>query len=163
MLHTDLSHKNKFYQYQIANLLPYYISIITWLIQCLQLLIFCMDHQKFEANVDYALLFFFFMISKLSFLYCLIILLHLITSFSCTRSLLVPYAYVSIESVDWILLSSFKLNAILLISSVKTCLSFWIFTVCLILIYCFLRVLYDFLRQFDFFLDFLFYLKLNCF
>ena len=105
----------------------------------------------------------FFMISKLSFLYCLIILLHLVTSFSCTRSLLVPYAYVSIESVDLILLSSFKLNAILLISSVKTCLSFWIFTVCLILIYCFVRVLYDFLRQFDFFLDFLFYLKLSCF
>ena len=41
-----------------------------------------------------------------------------------TRSLLVPYAYVSIESIDYILLSLFELKAILLISSVKTlCLS----------------------------------------
>ena len=40
------------------------------------------------------------------------------------RSLLVPYACVSIESIDHILLSSFELKAILLISSVKTlCLS----------------------------------------
>ena len=40
-----------------------------------------------------------------NFLYCLIILLHLISSFLLTRSLLVPYAYVSIESNDCILLS----------------------------------------------------------
>ena len=45
-------------------------------------------------------------------------------SFSLTRSLFVPYAYVSIKSTDCILLSSFELKAILLISSVKTlCLS----------------------------------------
>ena len=38
--------------------------------------------------------------------------------------MLVPYAYVSIESIDYILLSLFELKAILLISSVKTlCLS----------------------------------------
>ena len=42
------------------------------------------------------------------------------SSFSLTRSLLVPYAYVSIESIDCILLSSIELKAILLISSVKT-------------------------------------------
>ena len=48
-----------------------------------------------------------------------IILLHFISSFSLTRSLLVPYAYVSIESADFIILSSFELKAILLISSVK--------------------------------------------
>ena len=41
-------------------------------------------------------------------------------SFSLTRSLFVPYAYVSIKSIDCILLSSFELKAILLISSVKT-------------------------------------------
>ena len=35
-------------------------------------------------------------------------------------SLLVPYAYVSIESIDCILLSSFELKAILLNSSAKT-------------------------------------------
>ena len=47
-------------------------------------------------------------------------LLHLITSFSLTRSLLVPYAYVSIKSIDCILLLSFELKTILLPSSVKT-------------------------------------------
>ena len=43
--------------------------------------------------------------------------------YSLTRSLLVPYAYVSIKSVDCILLSSFELKAIWLISSLKTYLS----------------------------------------
>ena len=42
------------------------------------------------------------------------------TSFSLIRSFLVPYAYVSIESIDCILLSSFELKAILLTSLVKT-------------------------------------------
>ena len=55
-----------------------------------------------------------------NFLYCFISLLHLISSFSLTRSLLVPYAYVSIETIDCILLSSFELKTILLISSAKT-------------------------------------------
>ena len=41
-------------------------------------------------------------------------------SFLHTRSLLFPYAYVSIELIDCILLSSFELKPILLISSVKT-------------------------------------------
>ena len=45
--------------------------------------------------------------------------MHLISSFLIDRSLLVPYAYVSIESIDFILLSSFELKAILLISLVK--------------------------------------------
>ena len=57
-------------------------------------------------------------------MYRFIILLHLISSFSLTRTLLVPYAYVSIKSIEWILLSSFELKGIFLISSVKTlCLS----------------------------------------
>ena len=54
------------------------------------------------------------------------ILLHLISSFSLTRSLLAPcpYPYVSIESIDCIVLLPFKLKAILLVSSIKTlCLS----------------------------------------
>ena len=55
-----------------------------------------------------------------NFLYCFISLLHLISSYSLTRSLLVPYAYVSIETIDCILLSSFELKTILLISSAKT-------------------------------------------
>ena len=54
------------------------------------------------------------------FLYHFIILLHLISSFSLTGSLVVPYAYVSLESTDSMLLLSFELNAILLTSSVKT-------------------------------------------
>ena len=45
-------------------------------------------------------------------------MLHLISSFLHTRSLLVPCAYVSIESIDCI--SSFESKATLLISSVKT-------------------------------------------
>ena len=61
----------------------------------------------------------------LHFLYWFIIWLHLISSFSLTRSLLVPYAYISIESLDCVLLSSFERMKIWLISSVKTlCLSF---------------------------------------
>ena len=62
--------------------------------------------------------------SKLIIFYCVIILLHLISSFSLTRSLNVPYIYVSIKSIYYILLSSFERKAVLLISSVKTlCLS----------------------------------------
>ena len=43
------------------------------------------------------------------------------SSFLLTRSLFFPYAYVSIESIDCNLLSSFKLKAVLLISPIKTC------------------------------------------
>ena len=58
------------------------------------------------------------------FFYGFIILLHLISSFSLIRFLPFPYAYVSIKSNDCILLTLFKLQAILLISSVKVlCLS----------------------------------------
>ena len=58
------------------------------------------------------------------FFYSFIVLLHLVFSFSFTRYLLVPYAYVSIELIDCIVLLSFELKKILLISSVKTlCLS----------------------------------------
>ena len=64
-------------------------------------------------------------------MYYFIILLHLISSFSHTRPLVIPYFYVSFESIGWILLSLLPLDAILLTSSV--------------LIYCFLKSLYDFL------------------
>ena len=43
----------------------------------------------------------------------------LLSSFSLTRSLLVSKTYVSIESIDYILLSSFELKIISLISLVK--------------------------------------------
>ena len=52
-------------------------------------------------------------------MYCFIILFRLISSFLQTRSLLVSCAYVSIESIDCILLSSFELKAILLIFKQK--------------------------------------------
>ena len=46
--------------------------------------------------------------------------IYLITSFKLTRSLFVPYAYVSIKSIDCILLLSLGFNVILLISLVET-------------------------------------------
>ena len=76
-----------------------------------------MEDQEFMTNLDYVL--FCFVLKDKHFLYGFIILLHLI-SFLLTRSLLVPYAHISIESIDCILLSSFKIKAILLISSIKT-------------------------------------------
>ena len=59
-----------------------------------------MDGLKFEANLHYGHLCYFLEYNQnYAFLYCLIILLHLISSFLHTRSLLVPYGYVSFESV----------------------------------------------------------------
>ena len=46
-------------------------------------------------------------------------MLHLIPSFSLTKSLLVQYAYVSVESIDCVHLLSFELKPVFLISSVK--------------------------------------------
>ena len=53
-------------------------------------------------------------------MYCFIILLHFIFSVLLTRCLFVPYAFVSIESIECILLSLLALNAISLTSSVNT-------------------------------------------
>ena len=92
-------------------------------IQSLPLLIFCMNNQEFLANLEYVFCVYIIKINHL--LYSVIILLHLISFFSLIRSFLVLYAYVSIKSIDWILLLSFGPKVILLISSVKTfCLSF---------------------------------------
>ena len=52
-------------------------------------------------------------------LYGFIIMLRLISYFLHTSSLLVSYAYISIKSIDCIFLSSFELEAILLISLAK--------------------------------------------
>ena len=79
-----------------------------------------MDDLEFVANLYYVLLcslLYYHQINHL--LYRFIILLHLITSFSLTRSLLVTYVYVCIESIDCILLPPFEFKAIFLISSVK--------------------------------------------
>ena len=53
--------------------------------------------------------------SKLMIFVFFIILLHLISSVLITK-----YAYVPIESIDYIILLSFELNAILLTSLVNT-------------------------------------------
>ena len=81
--------------------------------QRLQLLIFCIDNQEFVANLDYVCFVFFcnIIIIVNHFLYCFIILLHLVSSFLQTESLLVPCAYVPIESINCILSSSLALNA----------------------------------------------------
>ena len=64
------------------------------------------------------------------------ILLHLISSFLLTRSSLVPYTNFFIESIDCILISSFELKAILVISSVKT-LWFSLINLCFVFDICF--------------------------
>ena len=110
---------------------------------------------------------FFYNIIKFNhFLYRFIIFLYLSSSFSLTRPLLAPYAYVSIELNDCILLSSFALNAILLISSGKTLhLSllnlFCVFHNDLLFLMIFLSVFKDYLCWFYFFLDNLFYHKVE--
>ena len=105
----------------VDNLLDQTMNLLLQ-IQSLQLLIFFMNDQEFMVNLDYFLFFCFFTFND----FCIVFfkLLHLISSFSLTKSLLVSYAYVSIKSIDCIILSSSELKAILLISSVKTlCLS----------------------------------------
>ena len=92
-------------------------------IQNLQQLLIYIDGLEYLAQIgpNYVFLCFFFcnIITVNHFLYRFTIFLHLISSFSLTRSFLIPYAYVSIESIDSILLSSSGLKAILLIFSVK--------------------------------------------
>ena len=53
-------------------------------------------------------------------MYFPIVLIFLIFSLFHIRSLLIPYEYVSTESIDYTVFSSLELNAIFLISSVKT-------------------------------------------
>ena len=67
-------------------------------IQSLQLSIFGMNDQKLVVNLDYTLLCVFLcnIIKVNSFLYSFVMLLH-------TIPMLVPYAYVSIASIDCII------------------------------------------------------------
>ena len=69
------------------------------------------------------IIFFYFFLCNIvkvnHFLYRFFLLLHLILSFLRNSSLLIPYAYVSIELIECILLPSFELKAILLNSSIK--------------------------------------------
>ena len=117
------------------------------------------------------IMFFYVFIKVNNFLCCFIILLHLFSSFLLTRSLLVLYAYVFISSSDSILLLSFELKAILLVSSVKTlCLS--VLNLCCVFDIDLLFLMnslwfFTILCPFYFFLDGLLYsqieLLLNCF
>ena len=92
-------------------------------IQNLHLLIFCMGDQDF---LRIWIMFFWTFLCDIievvieTILYCFIKLLRLISSFLRARSLPVSCANVSIELIDCILLSSFELKAILLISLLKT-------------------------------------------
>ena len=83
---------------------------------------FCMDDQKFVAKLDYVLLCFLLQHQSKLIIFYIVLLLYcyIYSSLSLTKSLLVPCTYVSVESIDCILLSSFEFRAILLISSVKT-------------------------------------------
>ena len=128
-----------------------------------------MNDQKFAASLNYVILCLLFSVIKVNhFLYRFIILLYLNSSFSLTKSFLISYTYVSIESIDCILLSSLELKGIQLISSVKTLrLSLLNIFYILILIYYFLCILYVlFYRKVNYislflFLDGLFYSQVD--
>ena len=85
-----------------------------------------MHGQELVASLNYVLLCFLKFIIFVSFYYFVTFKSLL---FSLTRSLLVPYSYVSIKSISCILFSSFELKAILLISSVKILCS-WVLNLC---------------------------------
>ena len=90
-------------------------------IQSLHFSIFCMDVQAFVANLHYVLLYFLLQHHQSQSFF---VLLYYISTFNIsflfTKSLLFRRVYVSIESNDYILLSSLKLKAILVICSVKS-------------------------------------------
>ena len=90
--------------------------------------------------------------------------LDLISSFSITRLLVIPYAYVFLESIDCILLSSFELKETSLISSVKTYLSLLNFSCVVNINLFFMNSLWIFLRlsmSILFFLNNLFYYQIK--
>ena len=102
---------------------------------------------KSKLNI-FVLFYYIVYIIKVKY-FCIVLLycLHLISSLLHTRSLLVPCTYVSIKSIDCILLSSFELKAILLSSSVKTlCLSLlnqcFVFNITLLFFYEFFKTIY---------------------
>ena len=85
-----------------------------------QLLIIAFLFQLLATNWIIFVCFFSCNIIKFNyFLHYFVILLHLVSSFSHNKTLLAPYAYVSSESIHFIILSSLALNTILLTSSVN--------------------------------------------
>ena len=79
-----------------------------------------MNVQEFATNWIIFVCFFSCNIIKVNyFLHYFVILLHLVSSFSHNKILLAPYAYVSTESIHFIISSSLALNTILLTSSVN--------------------------------------------
>ena len=99
------------------------------------------------------------------FFYCFVKLLHLIPFFSLTRFFVLSYVYISIKSIDCILLSSLGLKEILLISSVKALYLSLLSPCCVKLMYCFLQILWHYLCHFivDDSFHFQFELLLNSF
>ena len=83
------------------------------------ILFFYFSSCNFAKVNHFCIVLHFLLLTLCSYL-IILILLHLITSFLHTRSLLVPFSYISIQSIDWILLSLLALIAILLTSSVNT-------------------------------------------
>ena len=106
-----------------------YVMRLFCQISSLQLLIFCTDDQEFVANFIFIYVFFCIIIIVnhfLFFLHCYVsyvtfLFLHCYVSFFlCIIYFFVSYAYVSIESIDCILLWLLAINAILLTSSINT-------------------------------------------
>ena len=131
-------------------------------IKNLELLIIYMDCQEFKANLDCS-----FMSSLItsSNLITFVSLYYIVTfniSFSLTRSLLVPHAYVSIKSVDCILSLSFEHKAILIPSVETFCLSILnlccVFNIDLFLINC--MIIFSIMSIY-LFLDGLFYFQVE--
>ena len=95
---------------------------------CLKILEIFLKFLSIEITVikeNYFLLHFYILSLSLFHIHMLlqnwlIILLNLISSYLQTRTLLVPFAYVSMELIYCLFLSPLALNAILLTSSVNT-------------------------------------------
>ena len=83
----------------LDDLLNYIMNLI-FQIQSLYLLIFCIGDQEFVSYLHCFLCFLLKNNQFNHFLYHFNILLLLISSYSLARSLLVPYVYISRESID---------------------------------------------------------------
>ena len=119
----DLPPINKSYQYLICDLLDLVMHLF-FQIQDLQLLILDMDGQ--EVLINLIMLFYVFFGNIVKVKHFCIVLLYYYVSFFCSYilDLCLFHMHMHIESVDYIILSSLELLAILLTTSVKTlCLS----------------------------------------
>ena len=107
----DLLHINKFSQYLVHDLLDFAMHLFprSRISNCYYSVWMVKNFSPVWIMLFYV--FFCNIVKVKHFWYCFIILLSSMSSSLHTRSLLVPCAYISIESIDYILL--------LLISSIK--------------------------------------------